>query len=540
MEYKEYMNLIRQKLSIMSEEEKNQWIYHYARVRSKNKREDMLDSLNFHRSIPVDFNQDIFNEFIESVKNEELEIPATEEEYGYGYDSDYETYYMRDCELLNQLNGYIQYAFMCANACYYKQAFAIFKQLQSLTYFAILDYGDYIEMDFYELFKNNLIDVTIEQYSLYYLYVVVQMHLEIPETFSYFKNSRIQYVFSDLMAFGPEEILLTDNEYQNWIAFLKNETGHLAESLLKDICLLYGDITQLTKMALQIGIKHPMLYLDVIRYHLSHLQRDEARQIATNAFEQLDKTLIIRSTIANTLIPYFKNEKELYEIAFLSNPQVEYCLRLYSLDCDIPQIKTTFQKIDYCDMKSVQDEELKSVSLSSVQKQILLFLLGDYKDIICQYTKDASNHEWSSNLKGTIISLLLMYLKPEKKYYVADDEILKDLSQNFEMDKYKFYEYFHIWKEKYAMDNEFKRWCIQWLKQEIDQNAQSIVGETYRYLYYTVAKQIVVLAEILQFYEDIDSIETFLQSYIKKYSRKYAFKAEVFKYSKQKSINKNT
>lgn len=32
MEYKEYMNRIQQGLKEMSEEEKNQWIYQYARV----------------------------------------------------------------------------------------------------------------------------------------------------------------------------------------------------------------------------------------------------------------------------------------------------------------------------------------------------------------------------------------------------------------------------------------------------------------------------------------------------------------------------
>ena len=32
MEYKDYMNQIQQRLNTMSAEEKNQWIYQYARV----------------------------------------------------------------------------------------------------------------------------------------------------------------------------------------------------------------------------------------------------------------------------------------------------------------------------------------------------------------------------------------------------------------------------------------------------------------------------------------------------------------------------
>lgn len=35
MEYKDYINKVKQRLNTMSEEEKNQWIYQYARVLDK-------------------------------------------------------------------------------------------------------------------------------------------------------------------------------------------------------------------------------------------------------------------------------------------------------------------------------------------------------------------------------------------------------------------------------------------------------------------------------------------------------------------------
>lgn len=61
-----------------------------------------------------------------------------------------------------------------------------------------------------------------------------------------------------------------------------------------------------------------------------------------------------------------------------------------------------------------------------------------------------------------------MYLKPEKMHFVADDAIKEDLRQSLKASEGKFYQFFHIWKEKYIITNEFKKKCIQWLKDEID------------------------------------------------------------------------
>ena len=57
MEYKDYMNQIQQRLNTMSEEEKNQWIYQYARVLDKSQRQKMLESLNFEHSQIINFHE---------------------------------------------------------------------------------------------------------------------------------------------------------------------------------------------------------------------------------------------------------------------------------------------------------------------------------------------------------------------------------------------------------------------------------------------------------------------------------------------------
>lgn len=534
MEYKDYINKVKQRLNTMSEEEKNQWIYQYARVLDKSQREKMLESLNFEHSQIINFHEKDFQQFINDVRDGELTIPATEEDdYYYGYDSEYITYYTKECDLLSQLNDYVQDAFLYINNCQYQQGFNILQKLQDLEYEAVYDYGDMYELSFTELFENNLMDVSLERYSLYYLYAAFQLHFDIPKMYSYFNQSKVTYVLGDLMAFGPEEITLSDDEYNRWISFLENTPGDYAAKLLKDICFLYGDINQLTKIALKMGKQHPSLYLDVIDYNLSLHQLDHARAIATQSFQQLDDDLTIRSKIAETLIPYCPDEIELYKISFLSNPEINHCLQLYTLDCDISSIKTEFQKKNYAVRLEFATLEQEKASLSSEQKEILLFFLGDYENILEKAEKDQDNLGWSSNLKETLISLLLMYLKPEKMHFVADNAIMDDLRRSLKVRGEDFYQLFHIWKEKYMMTDEFKKKCIQWLKDEIEQRAEVIVGGSHRHSYYQVAKEIVVLSEILYLNKNITSMETFVKDYIKRYSRKHAFKAEMLKYAKQ-------
>ena len=96
----------------------------------------------------------------------------------------------------------------------------------------------------------------------------------------------------------------------------------------------------------------------------------------------MNEKLVIRSKIAEQLIPYFSDDQKLYEIAFLSNPQVKSCLQLYKLGCNVLSIKNTFFNIDYAQYSDMNDIEQKTATLSSHQKQILIFLLGDYKEVI--------------------------------------------------------------------------------------------------------------------------------------------------------------
>ena len=81
-------------------------------------------------------------------------------------------------------------------------------------------------------------------------------------------------------------------------------------------------------------------------------------------------------------------------------------MQLYTLDCDIAFIKTEFQKKNYAIRFEFATLEQEKASLSSDQKEILLFFLGDYENILEKAEKDQDNLGWSSNLKGNTYTII--------------------------------------------------------------------------------------------------------------------------------------
>ena len=82
-------------------------------------------------------------------------------------------------------------------------------------------------------------------------------------------------------------------------------------------------------------------------------------------------------------------------------------------------------------------------------------------------------------------------------HVVADDAVMDDLKRSLKVRGEDFYQLFHIWKEKYMMTDEFKKKCIQWLKDEIEQRAEVIVGGTEWERNDEDEKERVVLSEII-------------------------------------------
>lgn len=534
MEYKDYIDDVKKLIKNMSEQEKTDWIYNYARTCNKSNWHDLLKSLTSKTNEDVQFNQDEFDQFIDEVENQELWIESREEEY---YDEsvhDYNsnTVYLTNCKLLIALNNYISTAIKLIENEDYLIGFEILDKLSQLMVVTNNEYGYVEELSLNDLYDRNLIWVVKYVYYQNFLYAAFNINKSIEEIYLIFKQyGKQDLVFSDLLAFGSQELKFDHQFYQNWIDFLENEPGDLAANLIKDACYLDGGIDKLTTTVTKIGEIHPLLYQETINLYLKKNDIDQAVKIGLQAITKIPEQFIARANIAKTLIPYYSDKAFLYEVAFLSNPTVFNCLRLYSEKCDFDYIKETFKQINYQDdnvIFSSQAEEYAINCLNNYQRQIINYLLNDF-DII-----EKLDEIESLDIKEIFMFLSIMLLKDHNLNFVADKNIIEELENYFDIsdfDKNNFEKYLKLWKQSININKIQKEKLINWLTKSI------IIDNMYKENYVNkdkkLASLIVGLAEVLYSNQEIENIETYIQEYLTKYSCSAKLKSELMLASQQ-------
>lgn len=534
MEYKDYIDDVKKLIKNMSEQEKTDWIYNYARTCNKSNWHDLLKSLTSKTIEDVQFNQDEFDQFIDEVENQELWIESREEEY---YDDSVHDYnsnavYLTNCKLLIALNNYISTAIKLIENEDYLIGFEILDKLSQLMVVTNNEYGYVEELSLNDLYDRNLIRVVKYVYYQNFLYAAFNINKSIEEIYLIFKQyGKQDLVFSDLLAFGSQELKFDHQFYQNWIDFLENEPGDLAAILIKDACYLDGGIDKLTTTVTKIGEIHPLLYQETINLYLKKNDIDQAVKIGLQAIAKIPEQFIARANIAKTLIPYYSDKAFLYEVTFLSNPTVFNCLRLYSEKCDFDYIKETFKQINYQDdnvIFSSQAEEYAINCLNNYQRQIINYLLNDF-DII-----EKLDEIESLDIKEIFMFLSIMLLKDHNLNFVADKNIIEELENYFDIsdfDKNNFEKYLKLWKQSININEIQKEKLINWLTKSI------IINNMYKENYVNkdkkLASLIVGLAEVLYSNQEIENIETYIQEYLTKYSCSAKLKSELMLASQQ-------
>lgn len=534
MEYKDYIDDVKKLIKNMSEQEKTDWIYNYARTCNKSNWHDLLKSLTSKTIEDVQFNQDEFDQFIDEVENQELWIESREEEY---YDEsvhDYNsnTVYLTNCKLLIALNNYISTAIKLIENEDYLIGFEILDKLSQLIVVTNNEYGYVEELSLNDLYDRNLIRVVKYVYYQNFLYAAFNINKSIEEIYLIFKQyGKQDLVFSDLLAFGSQELKFDHQFYQNWIDFLENEPGDLAANLIKDACYLDGGIDKLTTTVTKIGEIHPLLYQETINLYLKKNDIDQAVKIGLQAITKIPEQFIARANIAKTLIPYYSDKAFLYEVTFLSNPTVFNCLRLYSEKCDFDYIKETFKQINYQDDNFIFSSQAKEYAincLNNYQRQIINYLLNDF-DII-----EKLDEIESLDIKEIFMFLSIMLLKDHNLNFVADKNIIEELENYFDIsdfDKNNFEKYLKLWKQSININEIQKEKLINWLTKSL------IIDNMYKENYVNkdkkLASLIVGLAEVLYSNQEIENIETYIQEYLTKYSCSAKLKSELMLASQQ-------
>ncbi|PWA07901.1 hypothetical protein DCC39_15990 [Pueribacillus theae] len=549
MNYNEFMRAVDKKLSTMSEMEKTEWIHNLARTKKEHERISFLNSLDEKQGYPAIADRKWIEDWCNKVENEEIYFECRGyEEYGESYwDSDYIYDYYDSFEIGKDLSTAFQVAEDLLFQKDYKQASELYDRLCRMTFNVLdTDTEEWDELGLEDIVEKELVDLDLKQIALHLMYTKYQVTEGEERTAALYQyltwNMCENINVEEMLTVGPEELEGIGFFMEEWISFLKNTEGDRAGKLLLEACIFQGGISRLCETAREVSARHPVLYKYACEYLINDNKEPECEKIGLEAIRVLPENLMIRAEIAElTAMAAEQLEhpdiiKECYEAAFYADSTVNNYLRLFELP-DYQNIVDKAAKY----AKTLPENSIRGLNhnmkqmtvnhLSMEHKKIIRFFNGEFDYVYEACKNDKTTLGWSSCFKGIAIPLFILFLDKNKKITKAGQQLINGIAYRLgfieEDDMESFLDLFLNWKEKVVLANEQYEKYIEWIKKEVDQRTEAVVGGGYRKSYYKAAALIAALGETLESNGKMNGKMVTIEHYKKLHSRKRAFKAEI-------------
>lgn len=433
------------------------------------------------------------------------------------------------------INEVYEYAIYLTNLRKYKYAKELFDLILYANYqFLDDDGGDDYEISLFELEKEGLINLGVKKLCLYAIYVTFQCSDNKSKSiYKYFKNNNFKDIsIEDSFNFGTEVLTNIDDFWNDWILLLLLNPGDIEYRLLYE-AFEYNNYFNYQKYLDKISINHPKLYIDIFNFLLKQSKIDDIIDIGNTALSVLDKNLKIRNDIALYLAKYDLNNKEKYIIeSFKSDTSVPNLLRIINNGYFLKhrdEIKKCI--VVNCDKCNYKVSELFTNSVNEDLFYYLNFFTGNFDVFFDKCKSIKKSLGWSDSFIQYGIYLMLLYFDNNINSKVYKN-ILSELFNKFGFEDRLFLDddnsiVFSKWKEQFDIIDNDK--YIDWLMEIIDMRVDAIVGNNHRGSYFKAAKLVVALGEVLDS-NGIQSKESFVDYYYRKYSRHSSFKKELSNY----------
>jgi len=343
--YNEFLKAVDEKLSIMTETEKNQWIHNMARTTKEHKRTAFLESLLEEQACcPDNYIKKEIEDWCRKIEEQEIYFECSGyEEYGESYwDSDYSYEYSDAFGIGKELSRAFQATEDLLFQKEYKQASELYEKLCNMSFAAIdCDTGESQELELKELVDEKLASLDLKKIVLNLMYAKYQAaegEERAAALYRYFswgmcKDTKVEEIF----IVGPEELKGIDVFIEEWISFLKNTDGDMAGDLLSGACIYQGGIGRLCEIAKEVSAKHPVLYEYACQQLLNEQKEIECEKLGLESIGMLPENLVVRGKIADLTAKAAKQLghadiiKECYEAAFRAESTLNHYLRLFEL-----------------------------------------------------------------------------------------------------------------------------------------------------------------------------------------------------------------
>lgn len=176
-----------------------------------------------------------------------------------------------------------------------------------------------------------------------------------------------------------------------------------------------------------------------------------------------------------------------------------------------------------------RNKQMMENSLSKAHKDIIRFFSGEFDYIYDKCKKDNSSLGWSSGFKGIAVPVFILLLNKDEKITKVMEKLINEIIHRlgFIGEVQNFLDIYLNWREKQVLTEEQYEKYISWLKMEVDNRTEAIVGGGYRNSYYKAAILVVSLGETLESNGMINGRKLTIEHYRKAHPRKRAFKAEI-------------
>lgn len=549
MKYKDYMKAVEEKLSIMTGEDKSNWIYNKVRTAKEHERIKIINSLD----MKLDFNliiyeKDEMENWCKKVEEGDIYFECSGyEEYGDSYwDSDYVYDYYDPFGIKDELYQAFQIAEDLLLRREYEESQILNNRLLNLTFFVSdRNTGDWNELEFEEVVDEILTTLNYNRILLNLMYAVYQITKGKERTESLYKyltwgkcdNVKIMDIFST----GPEELKDIDSFMKEWILFLADTDGDRAGKLLIEACLYSQDIEQLYEIARIKYLKHPILFKFACQHLINENKYVECEKLGMEAISILPENLIIRGEIADLTAEAAKKLShpdivaKCYEEAFYSKSTLDNYLRLFESPNykEIKKKATIYMEIlpeDSTASHNNGNKQMITNRLSMGHKDVIKFFNGEFDYIYNKCKNNKSTLGWTIEFKGVAVPLFILLLNIDNRLTNAKEKLVNSIINRLgysDDDVKEFFNIFLNWRDKQDLTNGQYEKYISWLKDEVDERTEAIVGGGYRNSYYKAATLVASLGETLESNGTINGRNLMIEHYKKTYSRKRTFKVEI-------------
>ena len=582
----QFLKSVDETAATMTKDDLTEFLHDIARTLQENKREDFLKRLRgedgkkeISQEIPEegeDFEQrkNLLKSQLERIENWELGLEASlNQEYDDWYDSEDEEFLYSDPEgVVPVIEEACRFVHHCIDFERYEVAYEIADILIGLDIRVGRDYQDYTDepMNIRDLEHYNLGNVDYKALVVdgaHAAYCASVFSERADELYRVIENSGRRDITLEMLMQNGSELPDMDAFLPLWIEYLGRITTDNAERLLQEALEMTGSGEQLLANARKYCVEHPELYEQYLQSNQEKEGAVSLLAVGKEALDAIGKKYLVRSRIALltswTALELGRREEAeaCWLEAFRSDTRVVNYFRLLMECKDFSKVK---EKVNRICRQTRPKADVKGYFFSATNKKqnqvspktayLLAFLEGVFSYVRENAMNVKGSLGWSSSFMKCGLAAFLLLLTEGTDLQQGNREMIRQLAMaaDFEKSEYEkgtlrvigqsneewFRECWNCWKRTVSLSSEEKEALFQWVEELITKRVKGIMDGNHRKYYGECAAYIAALGEARESAGRQNGKQETMVKYMELYSRRSAFREEMWGYGMRDSRKK--